>query len=412
MRSPTILSEEMTSDVKSMTAAGYRQPNAVLAAACWISAAGALVFNVLPAFLDSAGTGYALKDQEIGWIGASYGAGYSLITVTSFFWIARFNWRAIVSLATALAACSLAASALAPHYAFLLGAMAAAGLGCGALYTVGTAVVSENHAPDRAFGVKLAVETFVGVAMLVVLPSLIADRFGFAGVSMALAGVAGVCGLVALRRIPARREAGVTETGPASAQSESAATRSWLPWLGLGGLLVSFGGIAAVWGFLERIAPTFGLSSSLTAQLVLGTLIVNAFSGVAAALIGDRWGRVLPLAISMLLAFVGVVVLTFGHDVYAYAAGALLTYGTLSLPLSYQMGLISSADATGRVASLIPAALSLGGAIAPAVAGSLLTGLSYTPLYMLTAVTMLVGLAAFLVLAQRLERSDRFALQA
>jgi predicted MFS family arabinose efflux permease len=76
------------------------------------------------------------------------------------------------------------------------------------------------------------------------------------------------------------------------------------------------------------------------------------------------------------------------------------------------MGLISSADATGRVASLIPAALSLGGAIAPAVAGSLLTGLSYTPLYILTAVTMLVGLAAFLVLAQRLERSDRFALQA
>jgi predicted MFS family arabinose efflux permease len=391
---------------------GYRQPNPVLVAACWVSAAGALVFNVLPALLGSAATRYDLSNEQFGWVGASYGAGYSLITVTSFFWIARFNWRGIISLATALAACSLAASALAPHYAFLLGAMAAAGLGCGALYTVGTAVVSENHAPDRAFGVKLAVETFVGVAMLVVLPSLIAERFGFAGVAMSIAAVVGVCGLLALRRIPARREAGIAETDPASARAAGAATRNWLPWLGLAGLLVSFGGIAAVWGFLERIAPTFGLSSGLTAQLILGTLIINAFSGVAAALIGDRWGRVLPLAISMLLAFVGVAVLTFGHDVYAYAAGALLTYGTLSLPLSYQMGLISSADATGRVASLIPAALSLGGTIAPAVAGSLLKGASYTPLYVMTAMTMLLGLAAFLVLAQRLQQSGRFAVRA
>jgi predicted MFS family arabinose efflux permease len=382
-----------------------------LVAACWISAAGALVFNVLPAFLASAATRYALSDEQIGFVGASYGAGYSLVTVTSFFWIARFNWQGIVTLGTALAASSLAASALAPRYAFLLGAMAAAGLGCGALYTVGTSIVSENQKPDRAFGVKLAVETFVGVAMLVVLPSLVADRFGFAGVAMALAGVAAVCGLLALRRIPARREVGLTETDPASAPSVASATRSGLPWLGLGGLLVSFGGIAAVWGFLERIAPTFGLSSNLTAQLVLGTLIVNAFSGVAAALIGDRWGRVLPLAISMLLAFLGVVVLSFGHGLYAYAIGALLTYGTLSLPLSYQMGLIASADATGRVASLIPAALSLGGAIAPAVAGSLLTGASYTPLYALTAATMIAGLAAFLVLAHRLKLSGRFAMR-
>jgi predicted MFS family arabinose efflux permease len=404
MRSPTIHSEEMTSDVKSMTAAGYRQPNAVLAAACWISAAGALVFNVLPAFLDSAGTGYALKDQEIGWIGASYGAGYSLITVTSFFWIARFNWRGVVALGTVLAALSLAACAFAPRYALLLVAMAVAGFGCGALYTVGTAIVSENQAPDRAFGIKLAVETFVGVAMLVILPSFIAERFGFMGVALSIACVAGLCGLWGLRRVPARRELTADVRRPSAAASVS--RRPWLPWLGLGGLLVSFGGIAAVWGFLERVAPTFNLSTTLAARIVLATLIVNAFSGVAAALIGDRWGRVLPLAASMLLAFASVVALNFGHGVFAYTAGAMLTYGTLSLPLSYQMGLIATADPTGRVASLIPAALSLGGAMAPAVAGSLLTGASYTPLYALTAATMLAGLAAFLVLAHQLERKS------
>jgi predicted MFS family arabinose efflux permease len=104
----------------------------------------------------------------------------------------------------------------------------------------------------------------------------------------------------------------------------------------------------------------------------------------------------------MLLAVVGVIVLSYGHGVFAYAIGALLTYGTLSLPLSYQMGLIASADVTGRVASLIPAALALGGALAPAVAGSLLTGASYAPLYAFTAATVIAGLAAFLWLSHRL----------
>jgi len=360
---------------------------------------------VLPAFLGSAGTRYDLSDEQIGWIGFSYGAGYFLITATSMIWIARINWRAIATFGTALAALSLAACAFAPRYSLLLGGMAAAGFGCGALYTVGTAVVSENPTPDRAFGIKLALETFVGVAMLVVLPSLVAERWGFPGVAMAVAGVAGLCGLLALPRIPARREAVALVADAARAPASIKVTRrSWLPWLGLGGLLVSFGGIAAVWGFLERIAPSFGLSTTLTAQIVLGTLIVNAFSGVAAAIIGDRWGRVPPLAISMLLAFVGVIGLTFGHGVYSYATGALLTYGTLSLPLSYQMGMIASADSTGRVASLIPAALALGGALAPAVAGSLLTGASYTPLYAFTAATMLCGLAAFLLLAHQLRR--------
>ena len=387
----------------------YRQPNAVLIAACWLSAAGALVFNVLPAFLDSAGTRFALSDKQIGMVGFSYGAGYFLITVAAYFWIARINWRGIASLGTALAALSLAACALAPRFALLLGAMVAAGLGCGALYTVGTAVVSENHAPDRAFGIKLTVETFVGVAMLMVLPDVFAERWGFRGVAMAIAGVAGLCGLLGWRRTPARREAGAAVVDSARAPAATHVTGgNWLPWLGLGGLLVSFAGIAAVWGFLERIAPTFGLSAHLTSQLVLGTLIVNAFSGVAAALIGDRWGRVLPLAVSMLLAVAGVAALTWGHDAYAYTAGALLTYGTLNVPLSYQMGLIASADATGRVASLIPAALALGGTIAPAVAGSLHTDASYTPLYSFTAATMIVGLAAFLVLAHQLLRRIRY----
>jgi len=379
----------------------YRQPTAVLLAASGLSAAGALVFNGAPAFLAAAGLRYALSDEQVGWAGSSYGAGFAVVALTSFFWIARLNWRRLALLSTVAAASSLAACALAPGQAVLMVAMFATGLGCGALYTVGNAVVSENHDPDRAYGVKMSIETFVGVAMLVALSGLIAERWGFRGVALSIAGLAGLCGLLGVRGTPVQRESGVPmEDGAGSGSRSGIRDHHWRSWLGLAALLVWFGGIAAIWDFLERMAPTFGLSGTVATRITLAILVSNAFSGLAPAIIGDRWGRVPPLAFAMLLALVGVLALSLGHGIYSYVAGALLTYGLLSLPLSYQMGLIASSDATGRIAAMIPAAMSLGGAIAPAVAGSILDGTRYTPLYAFTATTTLVSLAAFLLVAR------------
>jgi predicted MFS family arabinose efflux permease len=383
----------------------YRQPRAVLLAACGLSAAGALLFNVAPAFLGAAGLRYSLSDEQIGWAGSSYGAGFALVAMTSFFWIARLNWRRLAMLSTAWAASSLVACALAPGVPILIAAMFCAGLGCGALYTVGNAVVSESHEPDRAYGVKLSIETFVGVALLVALPGLIAERWGFRGVGLAIASVASLCGLLALRSTPVRREAGVPPGDGGTTPSATTSTdHHWTSWLGLAALLMWFGGIAALWDFLGRIAPSFGLTGVITTRIVLAILVANALSGLAPAIIGDRWGRVPPLSVAMLLALVGVVVLASGHGPWRYATGALLTYGLLSLPLSYQMGLIASSDDTGRIASMIPAAMSLGGAIAPALAGSLLKGASYVPLYAFTAGTTVVSLTAFLLVARHLMR--------
>ena len=123
----------------------------MLIGACALSAAGALVFNVAPAFLASAALRHALDDEQVGWLGSSYGAGFALVAATSFFWIARLNWRRVAMLGTAWSASSLAACAVAPSRALLLGAMFAAGLGLGALYTVGNAIVSENHDPAIFF---------------------------------------------------------------------------------------------------------------------------------------------------------------------------------------------------------------------------------------------------------------------
>jgi len=71
--------------------------------------------------------------------------------------------------------------------------------------------------------------------------------------------------------------------------------------------------------------------------------------------------------------------------------------------MSYQMGMIASADGRGHVAVLMPAALAIGGALGPVAAGSLLAGAhGYAPLYALFAGATAAGLAAFIVLGRRL----------
>jgi predicted MFS family arabinose efflux permease len=387
------------------TTPSYRQPTAVLLAACLLSAAGALLFNVMPAFLASAAERHALTPERIGWVGSSYGAGFAFVAATAYFWIARIDWRRVAAVATALAAAGLAVCARAQALQVVLFALHVAGLGCGALYTIGVAVVAENHDPDRAFGVKLAIETFAGVAMLVLLPGVIAARWGFAGAGTSLAGIVGAFGLLALRSTPrAREKADGPVDGRAPLTAGPGRRTQWLAWLGLGALLVSFGGIAAVWGYLAEIGPSFGLKDTATAEMVVGIQVANALSAVAAAVIGDCWGRAQPLAIAMLLALGGVIALAYGRGPLAYLAGALLTYGMLNIPMTYQMGLIASADATGRVAAQIPAAMAIGSAAAMAIVGSMLDGSGYLPLYAFVSATIVVALAAFFLIAHRLSK--------
>ena len=187
------------------------------------------------------------------------------------------------------------------------------------------------------------------------------------------------------------------------AGAPSSLLRDRLPWVGLGALLISFGGLSALWGFLAQVAPSFGVGEAAQSAVLTAGLVVSGGAGLAAAGLGDRFGRTWPLVVGMLLAIAGAVALLMGHGLTAYTAGVLLAGGFWNFPMAYQMGLIASADGHGRVAVLMPAALAIGGALGPMLAGSLLTeGGGYAPLYGLFIAATAASLAAFAWLSRRI----------
>ena len=284
----------------------YRQPRSVLAAASLISAAAALLFNVMPALLTAAAARFSLDAAQVGVVGSSYLAGFALVAVTSNQWLNRFNWRALVGAGTAVATASLVACAFADTYATLLAALVVAGAGLGVLYTLCIAVVSEHHRPDPAFGVKLTAEVFLGAAALLTLTGLAIPRWGFSGAVFVLAAFVGVAALCGLPAFPTRRAL----TPPAERfamrgqrRGAAAMLRDWAPWSGLAGLFVSFAGLSALWAFLTQLAPSFGVSVQAATGAFMAALVASAAGGIAATLIGDRVGRARPLAVGMVLAF-------------------------------------------------------------------------------------------------------------
>jgi predicted MFS family arabinose efflux permease len=341
-------------------------------------------------------------------VGSSYLAGFALVATTSNLWINWFNWRGLVAGATAVSVAGLAGGAAAPAYAPLLAALVVSGAGLGVLYTVCIAVVSEHHRPDQAFGVKLAGEVFLAVIGLTALSAFVMPRWGFTGAVLALAGMVGAAAVAGLRGFPAGRALTPPEQRFAMTRRAGGSPpflRDWAPWLGLTALFVSFAGLSALWAFVSQIAPTFGISGPAADGALTTTLVVSGAAGLAAAFLGDKLGRAKPLAVGLLLAIAGVAALQWGHGFNAYLLGIVLAGGVWNFPMAYQMGMIASADGRGHVAVLMPAALAIGGALGPTLAGALLGGgHGYGPLYALFACATAASLAAFIVLGRRLPR--------
>ncbi len=392
-------------DVDVVRLAPYRQSRTILAAACAVSAASGLLLNVMPALLSAAASRFSLTATQVGVVGSSFLAGFALVTATSNQWIARFNWRAVAACGAAVSVAGVAGCAFVRSYASLVAVLTAAGFGMGLIATVSTAVVAENHQPDQAFGIKLAGDVFLAVVALIALTAF-TTRWGFPGIALTLAAILGLALLCGLPGIPPHRAIAppAERLEPVRRlEGKVSFVRDWAQWIGLAALFISISGLSALWAFLSQIAPSFGVNGQTAATALTAGLVGSGLAGLAAAAVGDRFGRVKPLSAGIALVTLGIASLQWGHDEVAYIAGVLLFVGIWNFPLAYQMGMIASSDPDGRAAVLMPAAVAIGSAVGPVLGGVMLSnGHGYRPLYAFSTLASAVSLGLFILLGRRL----------
>ena len=366
----------------------------VVIAAAATGTAAVLVFALLPVLSGALADQYQLDDVQTGLVATAYFSVYALIALSSSTWIRRFDWVKTAQTGYAIMLAGLVASLLAPSFLIASIGLAVVGAGAGLLFPISLTLVSDMTHTDRAYAIKIAVEQLVPAGLLFLLASALFPDSGLATTLAALIAVVFLC-FVMSAQLP---RAGNIEKHRSSASGGK---------LGLGiaslcALAVGFAGFAGLWAFLERIAVDNAFDPGFTNTWLAVGLITSGLGPIAAAVAGDRLGRIFPMGLGTLIALGALLLLATSNSTGAYALVLTVLPFSYYFAITYMLGVVADADGNGKIAGLMSFALAVGSGAGPAIFGLLRA--SDGPVILCMSLLMLAGTGMMIVIQFRVQK--------
>lgn len=357
---------------------------------CLISAFGALMFNILPLFLGSVQDGLGFDDQQLGLITSAYFTGFTVSTISAYYWIRKFDWRKAASL---LALATLSTSGLlilAESFTAYLALLALLGASTSAIYAIGTTYLGDTANPARSYGFKIGAEAALGALLLFLLPPFVVAQWGLQGLLVSMLGVFAVLTL-SIIWLPVK---GIKDSEVVPHIKGESGVLLLPIVLSLIAFFVFFAGISALWAFIERIGNDAGYDGSDVGLALSVSLVVAMGGSFLAAAIGDRIGFFKPVLAALVVTVVALLALDRTGFVY-YLVGACLFALAYGFALPMQVTIVSCFDTKGEFVVLTAAAIALGGIAGPAAAGFLKMPDSNSAILILTGAAVALSVAIY-----------------
>lgn len=366
-------------------------PIAIFAALA-LAAIGAIFYNILPMYVGAAQDFRGWSMSDAGLMGAFFFVGYTLVTISAFFWARKISWRLVCLIAAPIAAVAMIATGYSDSYALNAVLIIISGGASSAIYVIGTIAIGDTSNPPRWMGAKIGAETALGGVFLILSPAFIVGSYGFKGIVFALAIITLLC-LPFLLFFPSQGSKGAIEPGAkAIAISKPEALSLWFL---LASVVIFFTGQSAIWSFLERMGNTSGFDPQVVGTILaasLGTAMLGAFSEAG---IGDRFGFRKLVLFSLVLYILGMAIIYSTTSIAAYAAGTLIVTYSVGFGIPALMAAVAFLDRGGRYIILAVPALGLGAIFGPALAGFILVGIGPVGLMGLTVITAILTYVLF-----------------
>jgi len=359
-----------------------------------ISALGALFYNLLPLFLGTAQDFRDLSDQAVGVLSSSFYVGFTLTTISAFFWIRKLNWRTVTLVSVPLAAGSLVLAGYAGSYALMAAGIFISGSAFSAIYGIGTTVLGDTSNPARWYGLKIASEAGIGAVLLLVLPGAVIAHWGFEGMMVAIAAVLLILAPL-LIWLPGSGIKGVAESGEYHSVEMGPELRTAL-YISLTGVMVFVFCITMIWAFIERMANEAGFDAVATGNVLSLTLVFAVGGSLLAMLMGERFGPARPFAVACLTILIALYLLAGFDSFFEYGLAACVFSFAFGLGIPYVVTIVADLDVDGRFVVLTVPAIGIGVMLAPAVGGLLTGSHGYDAILWTGAVAALVALAVSL----------------
>lgn len=250
-------------------------------------------------------------------------------------------------------------------------------------------VVGLTAAADRNFGLLMVSLMTYAAVIFFAIPTIFAMA-GLVGLLLVFAAFASVA-IPLVRNVPTHGEQ------PSDA-SEGVLTLSWgFRGMALGAMFFYFVATFAVWTYMSLI----GRDAGIPEQQVANALTLSQFAEIAGAgiavLLGSRFGRAWPLAISLIGSMVALAILGSYRTAIGFAVAACLFQLLWNTTHPCLLAAHASFDRSGRQVTYAVAMQMMGIAAGPAIAAWILTlpGGGYARIIALS--TALLAITALLI---------------
>lgn len=276
-------------------------------------------------------------------------------------------------------------AAIAPSYGVLMGARLVTALAHGTFFGVGSLVAVSLVPPERKASAIAIMFTGLTIATLLGVPfgAWLGLAFGWRAAFWAVAGVGALALVVLAALVPSTKE----KVEPAPLREEFAVLARPQVQLGLAMTVLGFGGVFAVFTYIQPILMEL---AGFSKEAVSPILLVFGAGLVAGNLVGGRWAdkglnAALVGTLVALTVVMGASAFAFHSQVGAAIAAFLLGAAAFATVAPLQMRVLSQAGGAGQglASSLNIAAFNLGNAFGAWLGGAVIAhgpGLSAVPL--------------------------------
>ena len=343
---------------------------------------------------------------EVGRVAGADLGGLAIGAVLTAAIVAKLNRRYIVLVSVVIAVGANAACMVMVDYEQVLWLRLIAGIGSGIYTAVAIATLGGTSKPARAFNLMLFAFAFSQALEMYILPQLSMN-----GIYMVFIGCY-VFGLLFLSWLPPRPveksldvEVDVEE-GDGAHHVEHKHVPSYVPWLVLSAMLMTYINIGAYWTYIELASHASEASPAWVSQLLIYTSFFSIIGCLVATVISNRFGLARPLLVTLVLQALIVGMLAGGID-NTNILISMFSFNFLWIFIDvYQMSTIANVDHSGRFAALMPGAQGLGQILGPNIAASILAaGLGYNGVFIMCAIASLLGMLIYLFLYLRLRKT-------
>ncbi len=380
------------------------KPTSVIAA-IFLGCVGVFAIMAAPILLELLVGRLGIGGDVAARITAVEALGTALGPVLALFWMQRVPWRlaAISALLVVIGGNML--SSIQTDMNLLMALRFLVGfLGEGTAFALAMAIIGGTGQKDRNFAFLIAAQVALGVAFFLALP--MPRDAGIGGVMLPLAGLA-LIALLTVGWIP-------QPAGGRQQQGAAAARGSTLPAVAaLAVMLIWCTGLGAVWFFVKLIgvsATCAGCGEADKAQAAIDvgqalglSTAIAVLGALAAAVLADRFGRIIPVTAALLVQF-GMVLILQGEMPwlqFAITAATFQTFWNVTGP--YMMGTVALNDATGKVSVLIPTAQIGGFFLGPTIVSVFIKDSGLVAVNAVGAACILLALVLFIPVANRVK---------